>query len=95
MQISPYFVRFRTRLFRELQAINRRYFKDGALFTPVAYLRPFRDPHRINPPNLPEQDLGTMPQSTSTSRAFYVQVDYFRVARDSGATNGTRRDFFP
>ena len=59
MQISPYFVRFRTRLFRELQAINRRHFKDGAFFTPVAYLRPFRDPHRINPPNFPEQDLRT------------------------------------
>ena len=42
---------------RELQGIKRRYLKDGAFFTPVAYLRPFRDPHRINPPNFPEPDV--------------------------------------
>ena len=57
MQISPYFVRFRMRFFHELQAINRRYLKDGQFFTLTAYLRPFRDPYRNNPPNFPEADF--------------------------------------
>ena len=42
-----------------IMASPSRYLKDEAFFTPVSYLRPFRDPHRINPPNFPEPDFWT------------------------------------
>jgi hypothetical protein len=57
MQISTYFVRFRTRISPRTSGVERRYSKDGAFFTQAAYLPPLRDPRRINPPNFPEADF--------------------------------------